>query len=361
MAGSPYASSLGRLKPEFPQFLPAATYATLLASKDINDLAKLLETTPYAAAINRSRATRSGAALVEVALNRTLVERNRHAYDATPFAGRTVVTAYLGRWDIENIELILSSKAQGRAVTETEDHLVSARDIPAGFYSGAMGLDDFRLLLAQPTVEATVTALVKYGYGTTILPLLEEFQRTRNIFPILQRLDKEYFRQALQAARFFQGDEWVVRALLESEIDVRNGLLLLKGKLADLPLDDVLTRWLEGGGLPVAQAPDLYSARGVRELAERLTSRWPSIAGAAPAEGEVDSLAGYEAAMRRDRATVELKRLATYPLSLSVIFAYLLRSELEWSDLRRIAFGRLYGLTSEQIEPLLVSNRLGAL
>ncbi len=360
MAGSPYASALGRLKPEFPAFLSRTTFQTLLAAKDVNDLAKLLEATPYGPAVARTRATNSGASLVEVALNRTLVERNHRAYESTPFAGRSVVMAYLARWDIQNIELILSSKAQGRPVTETEDHLVSAREIPAGFYSGIMGLDDFRILLAQPTVEATVTALVRYGYGTILLPLLEEFQRTRDVFPILRALDKEYYHRVLATARYFQGDEWVVRGLLQSEIDVRNALTLLSGKSVDLALDDVLSRWLEGGTLLATQAPDLYSARTLADLASRLAPRWPSVAEASPGEGPVESLTSYEVALDKDRAASEIKRLATYPLSLGVVFTYLVRAELEWRDLRRIVFGRVYGLPAGAIEPLLISYRLAA-
>ncbi len=360
MAGSPYASALGRLKPEFPAFLSRGTYQTLLGAKDADDLAKLLETTPYGPAIALSRSTHGGASLVEIAINRTLAVRDRHAYEATPFAGRTVVAAYLGRWDIQNIELILSSKAQGRPVTEVEDHLVSAREIPAGFFSGVLGLDDFRMLLAQPSVEATVQALVRFGYGTIILPYLEEFQRTRNVFPILRALDKDYYQRTLAAARFFQGDEWVARGLLQSEIDVRNALLLLKGKSVDLPLDDVLARWLDLGTLPASQAPDLYAARGVRELAERLAPRWPSIATAVPEDGPVDALTAYEVALNRDRAVAEIRRLATYPLSLGVIFTYLLRAELEWSDLRRIVFARVYQLPAAEVEPLLISYRLAA-
>ncbi|HYA54826.1 MAG TPA: V-type ATPase subunit, partial [Thermoplasmata archaeon] len=70
------------------------------------------------------------------------------------------------------------------------------------------------------------------------------------------------------------------------------------------------------------------------------------------------SLTGYEVAIERERATSELKRLRTYPLSLSVIFAYLLRNEVERSDLRRAVFGRLYGVPAERLAPLLVSPRL---
>jgi V/A-type H+/Na+-transporting ATPase subunit C len=358
MAGSPYASALGRLEPEFSSFLAKETYAALLAAKDTTDLAKLLETSPYADDLVRARATHPGPSMLEVAINRTFVRRNRHAYDASPYAGRRVVAAYLGRWDLQNIELILSSRVHGRAVTETEDHLVSSREIPAGLYAGVMTLDDFRLLLAQPTLEATVTALAPFGYGATVLPLLEAFERTHDIFPILGALDRQYYRDVGEAARFFQGDEWVVRALVASEIDVRNALLLLKGKRSELPLTELLPRWLSGGTLSDEAASDLYTARGVPELAERLGERFPSAPQGTPEFRDGGNLSGYESALQRDRTVRELKRLRTYPLSLAVIFAYLLRSEVEREDLRRIAFGKLYGLSPERLGQLLVAPAL---
>jgi V/A-type H+-transporting ATPase subunit C len=358
MAGSPYASALGRLQPWFTSFLTKENYATLLSAKDPTDLAKQLETSPYADDIIRARTTHAGSSMLEVAINRTFVRRNRHAYEATPFAGRRVVAVYLGRWDIQNIELILSSKAYGRPVTETEDHLVSSRDIPAGLYAGVMTLDDFRILLAQSSVGAMVAALGQYGYGATVLPFLETFERTHDIFPILTALDRQYYQEVSAAARFFQGDEWVVRSLLASEIDVRNGLLLLKGKRAGIPLNDLLSRWIAGGSLGEAGATDLYTARGVPELAERLVERFPSAAEGTEEFHAGGNLSGYETALQRDRATRELKRLRTYPLSLAVIFAYLLRIELERGDLRRLAFGKLYGLTNERLGKLLVSPAL---
>ncbi len=358
MAASAYASALGRLKPEFTSFLGRETYTSLLGARDVGEIAKVLETTPYGADVQQARAAYQGIALLEVATNRTFVRRNRHALEATPFAGRAVVGAYLTRYDRENIELILSSKAQGRPVTETDEHLISSREIPAGLYAGVLTLDDYRTLLAQPSIEATVAQLVKFGYGGTILPLLEQFERSHDIFPVLLALDREYYAQVREAAKFFQGDEWVVRQLLASEIDLRNALLLLKGKAVDLPLDAVTARWLEGGTITAAQAPDLYGARGVPELADRLAEHFPSMPQGSDEFRSEGSLTAYEAAATRDRAVAELKRLKTYPLSLSVIFTFLLLAELERADLRRISFGRMYGIPSERLEPLLVSPRL---
>lgn len=358
MAGSPYASALGRLLPDFPAFLSADVYGRLIAARDVNDIAKILEGTGYAADFDAVRATHTGTGLVEIALNRTFVRRNRRALQAAPFAGRAVVGAYLARWDVENIEMILSAKAEHRTVTETEEHLVSSRDIPSGLYAGVLTLDDYRTLLEQPTVEAVASALVRYGYGSTILSLLEAYQRSGDIFPILHALEVEYFRAVLAGTRFFQGDEWVVRELVKSEVDRRNALLLLKGKAGDLPYEEVAARWIDGGGLPAADASELYGARGVPELAERLAPRFASIGEGAAEFDATGSLVGYEAAIERDRTVRELKRLRSYPLSLGVIFAFLLRAEVERSDLHRIVFGKLYGLANDRVEPLLISPRL---
>ena len=204
-------------------------------------------------------------------------------------------------------------------------------------------------------LEAVVAALAPFGYGATVLPLVESFERTHDIFPILAALDRQYFVDVAAAARFFQGDEWVVRGLLASEIDVRNALLLLKGKRSELPLPELLGRWIGGGSITPEVASDAYSARGVPELADRLAERFPSVGDGTEEFRSSGNLTGFETALDRDRVAAELKRLRTYPLSLAVIFAYLLRSEVERDDLRRLAFGKLYGLSNDRLEKLLVT------
>ncbi len=358
MSGSPYASSLGRLQSQFTSFLPKDAYPPLANAKDVAEVTKILEGTPYGPEILQLAASYKGAPLLERAINRTLVRRNRQALDSAPFAGKPMVGAYLRRWDIQNIGLVLSAKAQGRAVQEAESQLVSSRDIPAGMFAGTMTLDDFRLLLQQPSLEGAVQALVRFGYGATLLPLLDSYERTKDIFPLLQALDRDYYAGLLESSKYFQGDEWVIRQFLRSEIDLRNLLLLLKGKDADLPFEVVGSRFLEGGDLTRAASEDLYSACTVPELATSLEGRFPTIAQGQAAYADQRSLTGFETAVSHDRAVRELRRLRSYPLSICVIFTYLLLAELERTDLRRIIYGRLYGVAPATLEPLLVVPRL---
>ena len=358
MAGSPYASSLGRLQSQFPSFLSKETYANLAQAKDVGEVTKLLEGTHYGPEIGQFAASYKGPQLIEIAVNRTFIRRNRQAYEATPFAGRALVAAYLRRWDIQNLGLILSSKAQNRPLQEVEVFLVSSRDIPAGLAAGQLTIDELRLLMQQPSLEGVVQALVKYGYGATLLPLLDAYERTRDIFPLLTALEREYYGQLLASAKFFQGDEWVIRQFLKSEVDVRNALLLLKGKDNELPLEAVSDRFLDGGDLPRSAVEELYSARTVPEMVAALASRFPTIADGNSLYSENRSLTGYEAALQRDRAVREVKRLRSYPLSIAVIFSWLLYAELERADIRRIVYGKLYAIPPARLEPLLVMTKL---
>ena len=66
-------------------------------------------------------------------------------------------------------------------------------------------LDDLRGLLAQPTLEAVAHALLPFGYGATILPLIETYQRTRDVFPIVTALQREYLPEPDRADPILPG------------------------------------------------------------------------------------------------------------------------------------------------------------
>jgi V/A-type H+/Na+-transporting ATPase subunit C len=359
MSSSPYASPLGRIKAQLPSFLPKEMYNTLANAPDVGEISKLLEPTPYGPYLGQAAATYRGADLIEVAVNRYFVQRNRMALEVAPFAGRPIVQAYLRRWDIQNIGAILAVKVQGRTLSEEETFLVSPRELPAGLLAGPMLLDDFRLLMQAPTVEAVVQGLVKFGYGAVLLPLVEGFQRTKDIFPLLSALDRFYYAQLLEATRFFQGDEWTVRRFIQTEIDVRNLLLLLKGRDANFPTEVVFARFIDGGEFAKVAAQDLYtSARDVPDLVHALENRAPRLGDGLERYKADRSLVGFESALHRQRAIDQLKQLRTYPLSLSVIFAFLLLAELERNDLQRTVYAKAYGVARDQFEPLLISPAL---
>ena len=90
MSSSPYASPLGRIKAQLPSFLPKETYASLANAPDVGEISKQLEPTPYGPYLGQAAATYRGADLIEVAVNRYFVQRNRMGLEVAPFAGRPI-------------------------------------------------------------------------------------------------------------------------------------------------------------------------------------------------------------------------------------------------------------------------------
>jgi V/A-type H+-transporting ATPase subunit C len=357
MAATTYAPSLGRIKATVTNFLSPETVRTLATARDLGELTKLLEGTWYGPSIVQALGLASGTEALEMGINRKFVEINRFAYSVAPFAGRPVLAAYLRRWDIENIGLILSAKAFGRQVRETDPFLVSERETPAGFAAGLLSLDELRQLLDLPSVDAVAQALVKYGYGTVLLPRLEQFQKTRNLFPLMQELEKYYYQEVRQATRFFQGDEWVVRNVLAGEIDRRNILAVLNSKVAGARPEEALDLLVEGGTLSPRALADLLNLPSVEEMVRALGPGLPLAEGLGRFQKE-GTLVGFEVALRRQGAQEGWARLRQYPLSLGGIFGFLLRADVERADLRRILYGKVYGLPAESILEDLIVPRL---
>ena len=146
MGTSQYSSSFGRLQSISINFLSQDILQNLLKANDINDMTKQLESTWYGQEIKKAASMYSGAELLEVAFNRHLVETNKIILEAVPFSGKNAVRTFLSKWDLYNIELILSSKMMGRTITETESLLVSSRNVPAGIEAGVIPHDEIKII-----------------------------------------------------------------------------------------------------------------------------------------------------------------------------------------------------------------------
>ncbi len=351
-----YAGSLGRIKALTPGFLTPGQYQALLGARDLTEVGKILEGTWYGPEITRAQGAYAGEEAFEVGINRQFVRLNRFAYQSAPFAGKPVVGAYLRRWDVENIGLILSAKAYGRLLSDTETFLISDRESAEAPGAGLLGIDDLRGLLALPSVEAVANQLVKFGYGSVLLENLEAFHSRPDVFFLVQALERQYLEQLRGAVRFFQGDEWVVRQFVSQELDRRNVLALLKGVELHLPPEELTTFFLEGGSLSAKTFADLCTLPGVAEVVSGLGNAFP-LTEALSRHAKEHSLVPFEEALGRWALEKTLVLTRQFPLSLAGIFGFLLQAEAERSDLRRIIYGKIYGLPEERLSAELLVPR----
>jgi len=353
MPTSQYSSSFGRLQAISINLLSKETMQNLLKAKDDTEIAKILESTWYGPEIEKAASVYQPPELLEVALNRHLVEINKIALESTPFSGKSAVKAYLAKWDIYNIELILSAKSMGRLVTETESFLVSSRNVPAGISAGNIPHDEMKIILSQSGVDGVVNQLVKYNYGTILMQYLDEYRKTGDLGPAMAALQSYYYQNLLESLKFFQGDEGTIRELIRTEIDKKNILCLLKGKEANLEKEIVSKHLVSGGKIPLNELISIYELKNVAEIVGKIETHFTLVQALAQYKN-TKSLIEFEVSMDKFIHTTHVKKLKNIALSIGTIFYFIINAENERENIKRISYGKRYNLTTEQISSLLL-------
>jgi len=350
---SQYASSFGRLQAISLNLLSKETMQNLMKAKDEGEMIKILEPTWYGPEIEKAATLFKDADLLEVALNRQLVLVNKIALEATPFNGKSAVRAYLSKWDMYNIELILSSKSMNRPITEVESFLVSSRHVPAGISAGNISHDEMKVILSQNNVDGVVNQLVKYNYGTILMQNLEVYQKTGDLGPMMSALQAHYYQNLLESLKFFQGDEGIIRGLVRAEIDKKNVLSLLKAKESNLDKELLSRHIIDGGLVSKNELLDIYGAKDVPEIVGRVENRFMLVNALAQYK-KSRSLIDFEVALDKFINSEYVSKLKNIALSIGTIFYFIIKMEQERENIKRIAYGKRYNLSTEQITSLLL-------
>ena len=291
--------------------------------------------------------------LLEVALNRHIVEINKIVLETVPFSGKLAIRAYLLKWDIHNIELILSSKIIGRTITETEPFLVSSRNFPAGISAGNISHDEMKIILSQPSLEGVVNYLVKYKYGTIIMKHFDTFQKTGDLSHFMVDLMAYYYTTLIESLKFFQGDEGIIRDVIRMQIDKKNILSLLKGKDSNLDRELVNKHLIEGGHIALNELLEMFGSKNIEEFVNRIEERL-IMGDLLETYRKTHSLIDFEVAMDQFTSTKYVQRLKNISLSIGYIFHFIIIAEFEWDNIKRIAYGKRYGISMERIKSMLL-------
>lgn len=334
-------------------FLSSDFLNNLLKSEDLNAMIRKLESTWYGPEIERAASMYSGPELLEVALNRHIVETNRIALQVTPFSRKPAIQAYLSKWDIYNIELILSSKAIGRTITETEPFLVSSRNFPAGITAGNISHDEMKIILAQPTFEGVVNQLVKYRYGVILIQHLDTYQKTGNLSPMIADLMEFYYTNLLDMLKFYQGDEGSIRDLIRMQMDKKNILTFVKAKESKLDEEIVKKHLIPGGNISIDELLDIYGTNSTTELSTRIDEIL-NLGNLLDYYKKSNNLIDFEVALDKFINLKFISKLKNIALSIGSIFYFILKAETEWDNVKRIAYGKRYGFSEERINSMLI-------
>lgn len=347
-----YTGSFGRLKAGISDLLPEEFVLSLIP-KDLEGISQALSSTSYREDLEALSALYKAPEILEMAINRHLIKKNKLALFAPPPNASTFLKSYFLKWDIENVKAVMSAKQLGYHSSETDSFIVSYRNVPVGIFAGNMTQEDFKIMISLGSIENVVDYLTRFGIGTYLLQYIDEYRKTKDVTPLFSAMDRYHFQTMTDSLRFFNGDEITVRSYIRSLVDEFNITTIFKAMELKVPWEQIKGYVFNGGDIPTADLEDSMRSMNIADACQRLKNFY-DMNEAVERYEKTGMLYHFDISLRSERFKKFLPMLAASPISLNSIFYFTLRAEMERENLRAIIAGKIYKVSDEGIRSFLI-------
>ena len=340
MSDSTYIGKYGSLRAMSTSLLGQQFYEQA-SGKQPEEILKMLSETRYRKELDELSQLYQMPDLFEAVINSTLARSIREAFSAMPPLARPFITAYISKWDIENIKIILSSKVMGYEIKDTDNLMLAAKN-PIGILGGSISRSEYSSMLAQKDVNAVVNYLAKFRYGTVMMSKIDDYVREGTLSSMFAELDNNYYSELKAMFRFYKGDEGNVYEYIIDMIDLANVLNAAKASLSDM--HDMQEYMIKGGNIAYAQIMEAINGKAspaVMRLAMENSQECIS------KHIKSGNLYALEASLKRSMYSRFMPSFIGSSASLSYIMSYILRLEAERDMLMALLLKGYYGINAD--------------
>lgn len=340
-----YAYTVARVKAKKSLLLKEADYDKMM-HMSIPEISRYISETGYSKEMVELANRVEGIDLVEYATYENMAKVFSGILGASQGELHDVLAAYLEKWDIWNLKVILRGKSYGLSGEKIKEDLVIA---------GSLKEEDLDKLLSLDNVEDILASYCKMEHIQIPNDVLASYKNTTNLGEIEDYLDRYHYIRLVKSINPNSGPTRMFQDYIRTDIDIRNLETILKLKVEGIYGEQVMKYVIPGG----------------KQISGRLATQLANYETVAAALPELSQLEFYDSikdlvesgtptvralliATRRYQAENAKKFSHMYPLSVVPIIDYMLQKEIEVSNIRTISRGLQSGMTPEQIKGLLV-------
>jgi V/A-type H+-transporting ATPase subunit C len=350
-----YGYACTRVKARKALILKKPFYEDLLNQRTLDGVTAMLERTYYKEILNRLSGKYSGSELLEMAAEVHYKEVVNKVGGFSPEDSQPAITMLMRKWDIMNLRTIISAKVSGKSWEAIRPYLVPAGELtpeqlkklaecePEKLYSKVKSTAVGRELLLQSSKKLQ-------GSGSSLEQVfLKALKDAQALTQLKILLDSSYYNYLQEGIVSSDKDAELIRSLVAKEIDLRNiinTLRLKRSGASELPA--VEPHLIHGGKVTKRIVEALLKAKSSEEVVSAIRPVFKLEAGA------YSPLSELEVALEHSLAREKVRIFYRSPISLSTLVGFLMIKEEEMNNLRKIARGKDYRLTPEEIRPMLV-------
>ncbi|MCK5548448.1 MAG: ATP synthase A1 subunit C [Thermoplasmata archaeon] len=288
----------------------------------------------------------SGVNLIEMATRDNLAKVYTQILDFSEGPLKNVVSRFIDRWDVFNIQTVLRGKFYGADRREVLEDI-----IPAGTFT----LEFLRELVEKESIEEVIEALKDSVYYDPLVKAKEKHEKVGTVSAFEDALSRRYYDVLLDTLHPTNVPNRLFLKFIRMEIDVLNLRVLLRLNLGKAEVEE--SQFVDGG-----------LEMGVDELNEMLKMDWESLVSRLRKFSFYETIApglkrvkekGLNEVMRSLEKYVlrEATRHAhLHPLSILPVLDFMVAKRNEVENIRIIARGKAHGLDNDVIRDLLVTR-----
>ena len=339
-----YAYMSARVKAKTSKLLKEEDYNKMLMMS-VPEISHYISEAGYSKEMNDLGSRHEGIELLEYATYMNMSKQFRSILESANGELKSMISAYLTKWDFENLKVVLRGRNYGLSPDKIREDLVIA---------GSLKEDDIERIMSAPSIE-DVMAIFKTKTGLSVSDEALRLYKEENV---LTRIEDEltigYYKGVLDSITGKDRATNIFRSYIKYVIDLKNIETIMKFKMENVDGALAADFFIPGGAqlndkifaqanaAPTIEAAfnELQSLKVFEEL-KTLLSQTPNV-----------SL--LVLTMERFRLKLAIQVSHMYPLSVIPVVVYMIMKEDEVKKIRTVAHGINSGLDRDTIKNLLV-------
>ena len=339
-----YAYTVARVKAKKSLLLGEEDYNKML-QMSVPEISRYISESGYQKEMAELAGKIEGIDLVEHATYTNMAKVFSSILAASQGELETMVAAYLEKWDIWNLKVILRGKSYGLDADAIREDLVPA---------GSLGAESLEKLVALDSIEDIISNYAKM-VSMNAQEVLDMYKVSQNLGSVEDYVDKYHYQRLLASIDPSSRPTRMFQDFVRKEIDVKNLETILKLKAEGIYGEEVLHYVIPGGKqIDRKFATQLANAETIAAAASDLSQLEFYDVIKDLVEADNVNLSNVVTEMKKYEIAQAKKFSHLYPLSVVPILDYMIHKEVEASNIRTIARGVESGLSKETIKGLLV-------
>ncbi len=341
-----YGYSSARVKAMESRLLGRKELQDIMEAKDISTIISMLFQGDYKAELEEYGGIGIKNEHIDFALSKNLAKGVAKLVQISPSTERKLMRAIAGKWDLYNVKISIEAKDRKQPYESIARYIIDY-----GMYDAQA----VKEIMREESIEGMLNKfMLNSPYRDILKEALEEYKKARNSADAISAIDRQYYKMLGGVIIGLRTVDNSSARIIKMDIDLKNMLLMIKGKRIGAKFSDIANGIITQGGIPYNELESTYNnSKDIETMVAQFKQY--DLKGAADSykSGNSRQLLQFEISLRNN-IFVQSKRMLNHSmLSFGAMLAYAYMKEIEIFTLRIIINSRLYGLSKEETSKLI--------